>query len=195
MKTRERILASAIDQITDFGVRRFTVDDLARRVGLSRVTIYRHFPSKDEVLQAALLQELRSFMADVDAAVARYDTREQRVVEGFVFSVSALRQHRALGRLLKTEPEIMLPLLTTNGGPVLATGREFIAKLADDDVLAETIARLVMSLVLTPASVTPLETEAELRTFATRYIAAMVRVSSDPVALDQLAADHHALDL
>jgi AcrR family transcriptional regulator len=195
MKTRDRILASAIDQITDFGVRRFTIDDLARRVGLSRVTIYRHFPSRDEVLQAALLQELHSFRDEVDRAVLGYDTREQRVVEAFVFAVSALRQHRALGRLLRTEPEIMLPLLTTSGGPVLAAGREHLSTLTGDDVLAETIARLVMSFALTPASVTPLDTEAELREFAERYIAAMVRVSSDAVALDELAADHHALDL
>ncbi len=195
MKTRERILNSAIDQITDLGVRRFTVDDLARRVGLSRVTIYRHFPSKDEVLAAALLQELRGFMADVDTAVEQFATPEQRVVEGVVFAVSALRRHRALGRLLSTEPEIILPLLTTDGGPVLATGREFITRLVGDPVLAETIARLVLSLVLTPASVTPLDTEAQLRSFAERYVGAMVRVSSDAVALDQLAADHHALDL
>ena len=78
---------------------------------------------------------------------------------------------------------------------MLATGREFITRLAGDPVLAETIARLVLSLVLTPASVTPLDTEAQLRSFAERYVGAMVRAGSDAVALDQLAADHHALDL
>jgi AcrR family transcriptional regulator len=177
MKTRDRIIASAIDQISDFGVRRFTVDELARRVGLSRVTIYRHFPSKDEVLAAALLQELRGFMADVERAVAGYLTPEQQVVEGFVFAVSSLRRHAALGKLLSTEPEIMLPLLTTNGGPVLAIGRDFITTLTGDQELAETVARLIISLVLTPQSVLPLSTPDELRAYAERYVSAMVRAA------------------
>jgi AcrR family transcriptional regulator len=174
MKTRDRILASAIEQITDFGVRHFTIDELARRVGLSRVTIYRHFPSKDEVLQAALLQELRDFRTDVDDAVAGYDGREQRIVEGFVFVVSSLRRHATLQRLLKTEPELILPLLTTQGGPVLATGRELMATLTDDEVLAETLARLALSMVLTPESVAPIDTRDELRDYARRCIGAIV---------------------
>ena len=186
MKTRERILASAIDQITDFGVRHFTVDDLARRVGLSRVTIYRHFPSKDEVVQAALMHELDAFLADVDAAVAPYETLQRRLVEGFVFAVTLLRRHRALQRLVATEPELILPLLTTRGGPIVATGRAFIVRYARgasdadrlDDVelavLAEILTRLIMSLVLTPESVVSLRSETELRAYAERYIAAVV---------------------
>jgi AcrR family transcriptional regulator len=174
VKTRDRIIASAIDQIGDFGVRHFTVDELARRVGLSRVTVYRHFPSKDEVLQAALLHELEQFMADIDAAAPRQGTPERRVVEGFVFAVDSLRHHEALARLLKTEPELILPLLTTNGSSVLATGRAYFATLTGDEVLAETLVRLITSLVLTPESVAPLNTPAELRAYAERFVGPLV---------------------
>ena len=186
---RDRIIRTALDQVSDFGVRRFTVDELARRVGLSRVTIYRHFPSKHEVLEAALLHELRVFMTDVEAAVAPYETVEQRVVEGFIFSVAWLRAHGVLQRLLRTEPDLILPLLTTEGGPVLETGREFIASFARGgshgdgvplrspqlDVLTDMLARLILSLVLTPDSVAPLETEAQLRDYAERYVGGITR--------------------
>jgi AcrR family transcriptional regulator len=193
-EARDRILRTAIEQISDFGVRRFTVDELARRVGLSRVTIYRHFPSKSDVLEAALLHELRGFMAQVDAAVSPYAGLDERAVEGFVFAVASLRRHAVLQRLLRTEPELILPLLTTQGGPVVETGREFIANFAragtrDDglelgsiqlespqlEVLSEILARMIMSFVLTPESVVALETEAELRAYAERYIGSIVR--------------------
>jgi AcrR family transcriptional regulator len=197
-EARDRILRTAVDQISDFGVRRFTVDELARRVGLSRVTIYRHFPSKSDVLEAALLRELRTFMADVDGTVSKYDGVEQRAVEGFVFAISSLREHAVLQRLLRTEPELILPLLTTHGGPVVEVGREFIANFARDaaargvlvlqspqlEVLSEILARMIMSLVLTPQSVVPLETEADLRAYADQYIGGIVRAFTVTPAVD-----------
>jgi AcrR family transcriptional regulator len=181
----ERILAAAIEHAEDFGVRRFTVDDVARRVGLSRVTIYRYFPKRDLLIEAVLLRELRRFLHDVDDAVAPYETLEERLVEGFVFALTSLRDHRLLNRILRTEPELLLPYLTVKAAPVLAAAREFIAGFArreaaqgglplnDDDIegLSELLARAVMSFVLTPDSVLGLRTQAEIRRFAEHYLA------------------------
>jgi AcrR family transcriptional regulator len=185
----ERILRAAVQQIEDFGVRRFTIDDLARRVGLSRVTIYRYFPRKEALIEEVLLSELRRFLADVDAVVAGYDSLEDRSVEGFVFALTFLREHRVLDRLLRTEPELILPLLTTHAAPVLEAGRkyiEYVARreaqesvlpLSDRDIatLSELLARSVLSFVLTPESVMGLRDEAGIRRFAERYIRPVIR--------------------
>jgi AcrR family transcriptional regulator len=166
-------------------VRRFTIDDVARRVGVSRVTIYRYFPKKSRLIEAVMLHELRRFLADIDAAVARYETLEERLVEGFVFALTFLRNHRVLNRLLRTEPELILPALTVHAAPVLAASREFIAGFArreaergglplnneDIEGLSELLARAVMSFVLTPESVLGLRTNAEIRRFADHYLA------------------------
>jgi AcrR family transcriptional regulator len=184
-ESRERILAAAIGQVEDFGVRRFTMDDVARRVGVSRVTIYRYFPKKDRLMEAVLFHELRRFLREIDAAVAPYDTLEERLVEGFVFSLTFLRRHRLLNRLLRTEPELILPALTVNAGPVLAAGREFIASFArreaahgglplgEDDIegISELLARAVLSFVLTPDSVLGLKSQADIRRFAEHFLA------------------------
>jgi AcrR family transcriptional regulator len=181
----ERILNAAIRQVEDFGVRRFTIDDVARRVGVSRVTIYRYFPKKDRLIEAVMLHELRRFLRDIDAAVAGYDTLEERLVEGFVFALTFLRNHRLLNRLLRTEPELILPALTVNAAPVLAASREFIAGFArreaqegalpleeqDIEGVSELLARAVMSFVLTPESVLGLKSQAEIRRFAEHYLA------------------------
>ncbi len=184
-ETGERILAGAIQQVEDFGVRRFTVDDLARRVGLSRVTIYRHFPARQRLIEAALLYELRRFLAELDAAVASCETLEERLVEGFVAALTILRGHRLLSRILRTEPELILPLLTVDGAAVLAASRDFIAGFIrresaaggprfepeQIEVMSEMLARAVLSFLLTPASALELETPAQLRRFAQRYLA------------------------
>lgn len=183
--TSERILNAAVSEAEEFGVRRFTIGDVAQRVGVSRVTVYKYFPGKDRLIEAVLLREMRRFLRDVDEAVAPYETLEERLVEGFVFALAWLRKHRLLNRLLRTEPELIVPNLTVRAGPVLAAGREFIAgfarreaeegrlPLTDDEIdgVSELLARAVLSFVLTPDSVIGLRTQAEIRAFAEHYLA------------------------
>jgi AcrR family transcriptional regulator len=189
----ERILAAAASQVEDFGVRRFTIDDVARRVGLSRVTIYRYFPKKDRLIEAVMLRELRRFLREIDDAVAPYDTLEERLVEGFVFALTFLRKHRLLNRLLRTEPELILPTLTVNAAPILAAAREFIAgfardeadrgglPLSEDDIegISELLARAVLSFLVTPDSVLGLRTQAEIRRFSEHYLAPTLHTLSE----------------
>jgi AcrR family transcriptional regulator len=195
--TSERILDEAVRQAEEFGVRRLTIGDVAQRVGLSRVTVYKYFPGKDQLVQAVLQREMRRFLRDVDAAVAPYDTLEERLVEGFVFALGWLRKHRLLNRLLRTDPELIVPNLTVGAGPVLTAGREFIAgfarreadegrlPLSDEQIegVSELLARAVLSFLLTPDSVLGLRTQAEVKSFAERYLAPTLKALSAPQQL------------
>ena len=188
--TSERILAAAAEHAEDHGIRRFTMDDVANRVGVSRVTIYRYFPKKDQLIEAILLREMNKFLRAVDEAVAPSATLEERLVDGFVFGLTYLRNHRLLNRLLRTEPELIVPHLTVRGAPVLEAGREFIAGFArseaqagglplrEDEIagVSELLARAMLSFVLTPESVLGLRNPAEIRRFAEQYLAPTLHV-------------------
>ena len=186
----ERILNAALEQVEDFGVRRFTIDDVARRVGVSRVTIYRYFPKKDRLIEAVLLHELNRFLRAIEQAIEPYETLEEKLVEGFVFALTFLRRHRLLNRLLRTEPELILPALTVNADAVLVAGREFIAGFArsggdlaldedEIDAISELLARGVLSFLVTPSSVLGMRTPAEIRRFAEHYLAPTLRALSE----------------
>ena len=189
-ETSERILAAAAQQVEDFGLRRFTIDDVARRLGVSRVTIYRYFPKRDRLVQAVLLRELNRFLERVAAAVEPWPTLEQKLVEGVVFALGYLRRHRLLQRVLRTEPELLVPALTIRGGPVLTAGREFIAGFAradadagrlpltaaEIDAVSELLARGVLSFLLTPDSVLGMRSDQQVREFAEHYLAPTLRV-------------------
>jgi AcrR family transcriptional regulator len=193
-ESAERILGAAIQHAEDFGIRRFTIDDVARRVGVSRVTVYRHFPKKDRLIEAVVMHELHRFLRAIGNAVEPYETLEEKLVEGFVFALTFLREHRLLNRMLRTEPELLLPALTVHATPVLSAGREFVAgfvrreaarggglPLTDQeiDALSELLARSVLSFVLTPESVLGLRGEAEIRHFAEHYLATTLRALSE----------------
>ena len=51
--TRQRILDAVLDLVAEGELAEVTVPDVARRSGASVATIYRYFPSKDALFEAA----------------------------------------------------------------------------------------------------------------------------------------------
>ena len=68
--TEERILVAALGLIGRRGVRRLGMQEIAESAGVSRGTLYRYFPSKDQVLAAAAAYDERRFSSGLDAALA-----------------------------------------------------------------------------------------------------------------------------
>lgn len=54
MSTKDLILATAKDMISEVGFHKMTTANLARRADISEGTIYRHFESKEDILQHIL---------------------------------------------------------------------------------------------------------------------------------------------
>src|SRR5262245_40928007 len=87
--TRERILDAAMDLFAQDGFSGTTITEIERRVGLAAGTgsLYRHFPSKEALLRAAVEREVtrcRAAMEDARAAlppVADRDARRTQVYE------------------------------------------------------------------------------------------------------------------
>lgn len=113
----DAVADAALRQFELFGVSRSTMDQISRRAKIARVTLYRRFPSRDALVEAVLLRELRRFLADLDEVVSPLQDPKDKLVEGFVFTLDAIRGHRLLQRLLESEPEAILPHLTVQGGP------------------------------------------------------------------------------
>ncbi|MPZ82774.1 MAG: TetR family transcriptional regulator [Actinophytocola sp.] len=181
----ESIVDAALEEFLGYGLRRTNVDVVARRAGVSRATLYRRFDGKDALVQAVLARESRRFFGCIAEAVAGLDTAEERLVEGFVVGVRQARADRLLNRLLASDPEALLPYLTTNGGLVVAAARDFLVSQApgepapsDDRTpqgVAEVFVRLAISFTLMPESAIPLDTDDAVRTFAGAYLAPLMR--------------------
>jgi TetR/AcrR family transcriptional regulator, repressor for uid operon len=180
--TTERILDATHAHLLEVGLRRTSVEDVAKRAGVARITIYRRFDGRDELIRAVLLREGRRVLAEVEASVAGIDDLDDQLVEGFAVILTTVRDHPLLARLLDSELDATLPSLTVHGGPVVALGREYLAghllsapdghhrSAVDVRVTAELVVRLTLSFVLTPESVVPLATADDARAFARRFV-------------------------
>ncbi len=158
----DRISIAALDQFAEYGIRRSTIDDIARRAGVSKMTVFRRFHSKQGLIEVVIAREIQRGMAELNRAWEREETLEQALVQGFEFVASFVRGHPLFDRLLRSEPEFLLPLMTVDGAATLELYRTLIAHRlraevlagraasADVDRVAEVIARLAQSLLLTP---------------------------------------------
>ena len=70
-QARERILDTAYELFSRRGVRAVGVDEVIERAGVAKATLYRHFPSKDELVLAFLEQREQRWTLDWVEAEAR----------------------------------------------------------------------------------------------------------------------------
>jgi AcrR family transcriptional regulator len=188
-----RILDAAFEQFCLVGIRRSSMEDVARRAKVGRITVYRRFDSKDKLVSALLWREMHAAIAKVQDAEREVPDVEERFVRGFITGMRAVRNHPLLVAMLATEPETSLPLLTTHASTGLEFARAFLAAevrrarkdlgLGDTDAeqVGEILARLTLSLVLTPQTCLPVDDETGAREFARRHIVPMVTLR--PLAL------------
>lgn len=130
-----RLLDAARDCILAVGWRRTTLTDVARRAGVSRMTIYRVWPDMQTLLADLMTREW-SQLADAAARqAASQPTGAAQVAAGVVATVRTLRQNELLRRILEVDPEMLLPYLLDRRGrsqdgvlallePVIAAGQD-----------------------------------------------------------------------
>ncbi|WP_156365251.1 TetR/AcrR family transcriptional regulator [Sciscionella sediminilitoris] len=177
-----RILDAATESYMEHGIRRTSMDDVARRAGVGRATVYRKFAGRDKLTVAVIARDAQRFFAEIGRATESIADVGERLVEGLVIGLRWIREQPLLHRLLHTEPELVLPAVTLHAGPALATIREFLAAQyraseppalrvpIDPDEVAEIVVRLAVSLTLTPETVLPLNSEEQIRATARRYL-------------------------
>jgi AcrR family transcriptional regulator len=86
-RTDDRIVSAAAELLRQRGFERMTVDDVAARAGVGKATVYRRWPSKDDLAVAAMERLYSVEMPDVDTGSLRGDlTENYRAVLTFVGS-------------------------------------------------------------------------------------------------------------
>lgn len=108
-------LDAARAAILDLGWRRTTLTEVARRAGVSRMTIYRAWPDMPTLLGDLLTREWAELVAAT--ATTRPDgTAADRVAAELVAVVRSLRENELLWRILELDPELLLPYLLSRRG-------------------------------------------------------------------------------
>jgi AcrR family transcriptional regulator len=185
-----RILAATVEQAELVGIRRTTIEDVARRSRVGRATLYRRFPTKAALIDAVVLAEARRYLEGSAQARSHETTFEDRMVYGTVFSVTFMREHTLLKKLLRTEPETILPSLTIDAGAILDYATEHSVGMLRAELygpttttqeqerhlrtVAELHTRLTLSFIVTPHTSINLATIDDTRAYVRNYLMPMI---------------------
>ena len=103
---------AARESILTVGWSRTTLTDIARRAGLSRMTLYRRWPEMNALLADLMTREWAG-LVDLGPKVPNH---RERLVAGVVGTVSALRANELFNRIVELDPEMLLPYLLNRAG-------------------------------------------------------------------------------
>lgn len=111
---RDGYLDAARECILDVGWRRTTLTEVARRAGVSRMTIYRAWSDMPALLGDLMTREWGGLVAgQVDLAGA---PTPERVADAVTATIEALRANELFTRIVELDPELILPYLLARRG-------------------------------------------------------------------------------
>ena len=188
------LLDAAVEQFALTGVRRTSADDIARRAGVNRATLYRRLGTKDQIVSQAILQETGRVLARIEDAIGDvpppgtpgFDATAY-VLTFFSVTIGEVKDNQLLQQLMVKDREDTLIGLTARAGEVIALAAELsadrIVKLRayvgnphtdDAPAVAQTLARLTQSLLLTPDGPPRLHTAARRKAYVEAVVVPMV---------------------
>ncbi|HWS47722.1 MAG TPA: TetR/AcrR family transcriptional regulator [Acidimicrobiia bacterium] len=161
---RDRVLAATYRCVARFGLGKTTIDDVAKESGVSRATIYRQFPGgRDELLLETVGWELGNYFTQLADQVRDAPNLAELLRRGLVFAHRSVAEHAVLRKVMETEPERLLPLLTTEATKTLPFIADFLLPYlrredaagrlrpgVDLERAAEYLARTILSLIGAP---------------------------------------------
>lgn len=192
-ETSARILDAAFELFCRIGIQRSTMEDVARRSGVSRITVYRRFATKGVLVDQLIRREIQRYFDQFRRDIEHAETAADRVVVGFVSSLHAFRRNPLIGGLMAADPNALIPATITDGGRTLAGVREFVAgqlrreqdagNVASDvnvDIVAELMVRVCSSFLVIPSHIIDLDDDEQLGALARQFLVPMLAPTGSP---------------
>lgn len=183
--TVERILDAARELAAASGIENLTMDDVAARARLGRMTVYRRFGRKDELVQAMVVRDVRRDLAAIAAAIDPDKELPEQVADGFVATLRIAGSNPLLERTLRFEPERILRSLNDPDDPLLGMLRAFgVAQIgaggpnangsADREAVAELLVRIGLSFLMIRPSAIAIDDDEVARDLARNLFAPLI---------------------
>lgn len=186
-EARARILDAAYEQFRRLGIQRSTMEDVARRAGVSRITVYRRFATKDALVEQVVRREFRRYFDQFLIDIKSAETAADRTVVGFVSALRTIRSNPLIGGLLAVEPDLLVSSMMADNGAMLTMVRRFVAGQLrreqragtvsgdlDADLVAEMMVRISASFLAVPGELVDLDDDARLEALARTFIVPML---------------------
>ena len=99
---KEHILAEAEQLFAHFGIKKTTMDDIARKARMGKSTLYYYFKSKEEVFGGVIQRDSLIFKLELNQAIAKGITPQEKIAN---YVLARMKQLKALRNYYSTLTE------------------------------------------------------------------------------------------
>ena len=181
--TSHRILDTAMLLFGRHGTSRVSLEEIARTARIGRMTMYRRFATRADLIDALYEREMQRFLKELLGAVSEIRAPSDRIAEAWAFFVTFVRAHPLWASLNESGPDQLGPFTTPAAASLIETARAMLAQqvllvpgqadvpVADAELAAETAIRVAHSWMITPEGGVDVDDPEEVRDYARRFIA------------------------
>lgn len=160
---KEDVILAAQKLFQQFGLRKTTMEDIAKAMGKGKSTLYYYYKSKDEVFDAVVTKEIEEVFKKTRSAIERVNTAEEKFKVYLKISLKAVKSKVNLYKIVRSEladepSTINKQIKKFNTGEYLVIkeilnlgieNKEFTSSLKDEiDLLAYSIMSALRSLAV-----------------------------------------------
>lgn len=174
-----RIVESARTCFERYGIQKTTIEDIAKAAGVSRPTVYKHFPGKMEIVDHISLSEVDKIQQVLSRRLTRHSTFAEQMTEVVHSSVMVASENLYVRRFVEAMGEAAHSYAPSGPYQKAARARwhatlenaRATGELADDLDLDEVVSWLSLNQIILLATLEQMEGgEAHLRRFIRRFV-------------------------
>jgi len=181
--TATRILEAAQRCFSHYGFQKTAMEDIAREAGISRGSVYRHYPDKEALFREVSEEQTRLFIDEMSLRTSRITGLSDQIEEIVRLTRSFVLDNPLNAAMTRSDPESLTRALTSDGAVLLAMSIEALVPLiegaktagevrvnTDSRRAAEWITRVVFSLISTPSITFDRDDPAQVAAFIREFL-------------------------
>ena len=110
------VLGAAHEAILEIGLGRLTLAEVARRAGVSRMTVYRRYNDLDRLVSALLVVEFGAVISEAAERARREPNGRAQLVREVLHVTRSTADHPLMRRILELDPQMLMPLVVDRLG-------------------------------------------------------------------------------
>ena len=168
------ILAAARECYHEHGISQIGMREVAAAAGVARSTLYRYFPSRDDVLVAVIKQEMQATNIAIQGKLSKFSEPADVIVEGLLLALREIPRRPLLKAIFVSDEDARARRIVWSSELIVGFGEELMdnviqpaldAGLLQDkvrpEVMIEWVYRVLLSLLTLPSNWS--KSEKELR--------------------------------
>ena len=110
---KELILSAARECFTKFGYKKTTLEDIGKKMGLNKASLYHYFKSKEDIFTTILLNEYQQFYTKLHENIKQNMDCEQKILIYFKQKLQYFQKSTILQQITEINPEVLQHIISS----------------------------------------------------------------------------------